>query len=369
MPRVRACGGRLPRSSVPCWSWRCPPLRSRSPPTDSSPWSCGTGSWRSTLTARACARSTRRPAVIRSRDRPGPRTATNSRSPTRQDQRPGPHHSVGDVLDDARGGRPRRGPGVVADGDGSASGASARTRSSAPSCRRRAGGSPSTACRHSGTWTSPTSALALASDIRPATPTGSATAAVRSGSRPRARQRRDRTRPAWSRRTAAQLAYVDTGQRRRQPGSRSSRSTGHAENRKITDLAGGRSPRWAPDGTCSSRSSAAATVMTVPARQGRHAHRRPRHHRRHRRRLAALHRRQTTVGCRSVLGADLQRDDRAGDDANRPARRAARPAVHRSGRAAAARSSWSPAATTAASATGSTPRGPGSWGRTRSPTG
>ena len=96
-----------------------------------------------------------------------------------------------------------------------------------------------------------------------------------------------------------------------------------------------RPPRWAPDGNALAFIRD-GQVLTVPwLASARRRWPSPAAHRRHRRGLAAVHGRddgRLPLGA----GADLQRDDRAGDDAHRPARRAPGSALHRPGRPAAA---------------------------------
>ena len=268
------------------------------------------------------------------RDRRGPRTATNSRSSTRTRSRAGPRHPVGDVVDDAGRGGARRRPGVV--GGRREHRLPARRAAliaasvSDAASRQLAGGSV-------GAHGPVDVRVRLCARIRRLAPTGSATAALRLDTRRLpARQRRDRTRPP-GRRTAAQARLRRLGGASTAPGLRDLRIVAaRRKNRKRRRPFPAAAPRWAPDGGAlvvparrqviegagPTRTHAPVVVPGIagatavdwqPCTSGK-----------------------TTVGCRSVLGADLQRGARAGDDGDRPARQAARSAVHRSGRAAAA---------------------------------
>ena len=284
----------------------------------------------STLTAPACARCRRRPAVTRSPGRPGRRTATSSRSPT---------SGKINVLDLAtrtvdvvarrrvrapatstQHGRGRRQIGfrrvrtptsaLVSDADGrQRAGASARELDLATSAFALASNIDEYAYTVGTLLSGPASRLRARRSARPDTPglVADGTALAYVDSRPRLR-------PRALRHHGSSAARPRTRASPPLPGELAALGAGRQRARVP--------PRRHGPGRC--RRSRAPRPCRCPASTG----------------ATAVDWQPCTAARRSRLPvrarADVQRDDRAGDDADRPARRAARSAVHRSRRAAAA---------------------------------
>ena len=270
MPRVTACGGRSSRSSAPCWSWRCPPLRSRRPQRTARRGPAGPdrrrqpdGTGLRPLYSPRAGRD-QRPGMVAGRQ--------PARVLLRQDRVLDTQTRGSRSLTEPGAGDQRRRPRVV--GGRPIGFRRVARRCSTGARRRRRRPAPG------GPGPRPTSALAYTPDFdwpprsgavgRPLTISSSSSAPTAAGlvaGRQKARLRRRGT-SVYARGLRHHRSWRDTPQPRVQRRRR-------------------RAPRWAPDGN----------ALVTSRRRGprpwpgraRHARRRPRGHRRHGGRLAAVH--------------------------------------------------------------------------------